>query len=324
LSGFHAWFVSIRNPTVEIMKAARIHQHGDASVIRIDEIARPVPGVGQVLIEVAATSFNPTEVALRSGALRDLVPVHLPLTLGWDAAGTIVELGEGVHTHAVGDRVVGWIDGAAAEFAVADAATVVAAPTAVPLADAAALPLAGLTAWQAIERARLVAGERVLINGAGGGIGGFAVQLAHRALARVIATASPRSRHAVLRYGADQLIDYTATALGDALDSPVDVVLNLVGLGREQATALATLAWPGGRVVSVTNEIEAPPGTGVTTAKVVVRNDPAQLAALVALADSGAITIEPTEHHPLGELAALHHRAETGDIHGKIIVLPAA
>jgi NADPH:quinone reductase-like Zn-dependent oxidoreductase len=199
----------------------------------------------------------------------------------------------------------------------------VTAPTAVPLADAAALPLAGLTAWQAIERARLVVGERVLVNGAGGGIGGFAVQLAHRARAGVIATASPRSRHAVRRYGADQLIDYTVTALGDALDTPVDVVLNLVGLGREQATALATLARPGGRVVSVTNEIEAPPGTGVTTAKVVVRNDPAQLAALVALADSGAITIEPTEHHPLGELAALHRRAETGDIHGKIIVLPA-
>ncbi|WP_433261322.1 NADP-dependent oxidoreductase [Actinosynnema sp. CS-041913] len=306
------------------MRAARIHQYGDATVIRIEEIARPTPGVGKVLIEVAATSFNPTEVALRAGALRNLLPADLPLTLGWDVAGTIVELGEGVHTHAVGDRVIGWIDGAAAEFAVADAAALVAAPTAIPLADAAAIPLAGLTAWQAIERTGLVAGERVLVNGAGGGVGGFTVQLAKRALARVIATAGPRSEHAVLRYGADQLIDYTATSLGDALDRQVDAVVNLVDLDRQQATALAPLARPGGRVVSVTNVIQAPPGTGVTTAHVVAHNDPTQLAALVALVDSGAITVEVTERHPLGAVASLHRRSETGDIHGKIIISPAA
>lgn len=324
MSGFDTWFVSTGNPTVEIMKAARIHQHGDATVIRIEEIAQPAPGVGKVLVEVASTSFNPTEVALRAGVLRDLVPVDLPLTLGWDVAGTIVELGEGVHTHAVGDRVIGWIDGAAAEFAVADAAAMVAAPTVIPLADAAALPLAGLTAWQAIERTQLVAGERVLVNGAGGGIGGFAVQLAKHAQTRVIATASPRSKHTVLRHGADQLIDYTTTSLGDALDSQVDVVLNLVGLDRQQATALVSLARPGGRIVSVTNEIKAPSSTGVTAAHVVARNDTTQLAALVALVDSGAITVEVTEHHPVGELASLHRRSETGDIHGKIIVLLAA
>ncbi|MFK0249327.1 NADP-dependent oxidoreductase [Amycolatopsis azurea] len=304
------------------MKAARIHQHGDANVIRIEEVARPVLAEGEVLIEVAATSFNPTEAALRAGALRDLVPVDLPHTLGWDVAGTIVELGGGVRTHAVGDRVIGWIDGAAAEFAVADASAMVAAPTVVPLADAAALPLAGLTAWQAIERGRLLPGERILINGAGGGIGGFAVQFAKRAGAQVIATASPRSRHTVLRYGADQLIDYTATSLGDALDGQVDAVLNLVGLDQRQADALVPLVRPGGRVVSVTNEIDAPRIGGVTTTHVLARNDSAQLADLVAMVDSGAMTIDVAERHPLGELVSLHRRSEAGDIRGKVIVLP--
>ncbi|WP_340681985.1 NADP-dependent oxidoreductase [Amycolatopsis coloradensis] len=301
------------------MKAARIHQHGDPTVIRIEEVARPVPAAGEALIEVAATSFNPTEVALRSGALRDLVPVALPLTLGWDVAGTIVELGEGVRTHKVGDQVIGWIDGAAAEFAVADAAALVTAPTAVPLAGAAALPLAGLTAWQAVERARLVPGERLLVNGAGGGIGGFAVQLAKRAGAQVVATASPRSRQAVLRHGADLIVDYTTTSLGNALDGQVDVVLNLVGLDEPRSAALASLVRPGGRIVSVTNEFKAP-----ITTRVVARNDSAQLAELVTLVDSGTITVEITERHLLSALASLHRRSEAGGIRGKVVVLPVA
>lgn len=301
------------------MKAARIHQYGDATVIRIEEIARPVPASGEVLIEVAATSFNPTEVALRSGALREVVPVSLPLTLGWDVAGTIVELGEGVRTHAVSDQVIGWIDGAAAEFAVAGAGAVVTAPAAIPLADSAALPLAGLTAWQAVERAHLVAGERLLVNGAGGGIGGFVVQLAKRAGAQVIATASPRSEQAVLRNGADLIVDYTTTSLGNALDGQVDVVLNLVGLDESRSAALASLVRPGGRIVSATNEIKAPNAT-----RVVARNDPAQLAELVALVDSGAITVDVAERHALSALASLHGRSEAGGIRGKVIVLPVS
>lgn len=302
------------------MKAARIHQYGDASMIRIDDLPRPAPGPGQVLVQVAATSFNPTEAALRSGLLRDLTPTELPLTLGWDVAGTIVQLGEGVHVHAVGDRVVGMIGAAAADFAVADATAVVAAPVTIPLADAAALPLAGLTAWQVIERAGLSEGERVLVNGAGGGIGGFVVQLAKRAGAWVIATAGPRSTRVVTRQGADHVIDYTTTSLVDALDGRVDVVLNLVPLNQAQATAVAALARPGGRVVSATNVIEAPPG--VTATHVVANNDPVHLAAMVALVDRGVVTVDISERRTLDDLAALHRRSEAGDIRGKIIIRP--
>lgn len=302
------------------MRAARIHQYGDASMIRIDDLTRPAPEPGQVLIQVAATSFNPTEAALRSGMLRDLTPVDLPLTLGWDVAGTIAQLGDGVRAHAVGDRVIGMIGAAAAVFAVADAKAVVAAPVTIPLADAAALPLAGLTAWQVIERAGLTEGERVLVNGAGGGIGGFAVQLAKRAGAWVIATAGPRSTQAVRRQGADHVIDYTTTPVADAVDGRVDVVLNLVPLDQAQATAMAALARPGGRVVSATNVIEAPPG--VTATHVVADNDPVHLAAMVALVDRGVVTVDISERRTLDDLATLHRRSEAGDIRGKVIIRP--
>lgn len=292
------------------MKAARIHRHGGPDVITIEDIARPEPGPGQVLVEVAATSFNPTETALRSGILNDIVPVKLPQTLGWDVAGTIAALGEGVRTHAVGDRVIGWVNGAAAEFTVAGAAEVVRAPRTLPLADAAALPLAGLTAWQAIETARLLPGERILVNGAGGGIGGFAVQLAKRQGAYVIATASPRSRDAVKRHGADEIVDYTTTSLPEA-----DVVLNLVGHPDPKLGKL------GSRIVTAAAPVEAPPGASST--HIVARNDPAQLAALVSLVDSGELAVDVAERRSLHELATLHRRSEAGDIRGKVIVLPS-
>jgi len=286
------------------MKAARIHRHGGPGVITIEDIARPVPGPGEVLVEVAATSFNPTETALRSGVLNEITPVSLPQTLGWDVAGTIVELGEGVRTHAIGNRVVGWIDGAAAEFAVAEATMVVKAPRTLPLADAAALPLAGLTAWQALETAGLRAGERILVNGAGGAIGGFAVQLAKRQGAYVIATASPRSRDAVKRQGADEIVDYTVAPLPAA-----DVVLNLVGRPDPMLGKL------GSRIVTAAAPVEG--GTHI-----VARNDPAQLAALVSLVDSGALTVDVSERRSLDELGEVHRRSEAGDIRGKVIVVP--
>lgn len=293
------------------MRAARIHGYGGPDVIRLDDVDRPEPGAGQVLIEVAATSFNPTETALRSGVLRDLLGVDppLPLTLGWDVAGTVVDRGADVRAPAVGDRVVGMIDAAAAEYAVADASVVVAAPSTVALADAAALPLAGLTAWQVVDRAGVVAGERVLVNGAGGGIGGFAVQLARRAGAHVIATASARSRRVVLGLGADEVVDYTVTDLASV--GRVDVVINLVALDGRQAAGLAAIA---GRVVSATNEIPGEPA-----ARVVASNDPAHLAALVDLVDQGELAIDVSERHTIADLATLHRRSEAGRVRGKII-----
>ncbi|WP_212827179.1 NADP-dependent oxidoreductase [Polymorphospora rubra] len=307
------------------MRAMRIHGYGDVSVIRQDIVPRPVPGHGEVLIRVAGTSFNPSEIGLRSGLLSSVFPLDLPYTLGWDVAGTVVAVGDGGSTFAVGDRVVGRVDsgGAAAEYVTAAADRLVRAPTAVPLSDAAAIPVAGLTAWQAVfEHARVTPGQWVLVNGAGGGVGGFAVQLARYAGARVVATASPRSADAVRRLGADRVVDYTTTPLDDALPGPVDTVLNLVATSPERVAALLPLVRPGGVLVSITVAVEVPAGVPVTASQFVARNDPAQLAELVKLVDAGAVRVDVAASRPLADLAAVHRAAEAGLTRGKVVLVP--
>ncbi|WP_422771573.1 NADP-dependent oxidoreductase [Plantactinospora sp. WMMC1484] len=308
------------------MRAARIHEYGEPSVIRYDEVPRPVPGAGEVLIEVAAASFNPSEIGLRRGLLRSVFALELPYTLGWDVAGTVIEVGAGVRTPAVGDRVVGRVDtgGTAAEYVVAAAGTVVPAPRTIPLTHAAALPVAGLTAWQAVyEHAGLAPGARLLVNGAGGGVGGFAVQLARHAGAYVIATASPRSAAPVRRLGADRIVDYTATPLAEALDGPVDALLNLVPIGAREAAALVPLVRPGGVLVSATIPIGVPADGPIRTTQFVVRNDPGQLGELVGLVDAGIVRVDVAGTRPLAELALLHGDAEAGRLRGKILLIPA-
>jgi NADPH:quinone reductase-like Zn-dependent oxidoreductase len=256
---------------------------------------------------VAATSFNPSEIGLRTGLLSGILQVTLPHTLGWDVAGTVVETGPGVTDLAPGDRVFGLVEAAAADYVTAPAALLARAPGRIPLAHAAAIPTAGLTAYQAVhEHACLTSGHQVLINGAGGGVGMFAVQLAKRAGATVTATASPRSAAAVARYGADHVIDYTA----EPLPGGMDVVLNLAGLDERAAAALAGL---GETVITIATPIEG--GTHF-----VARNDPAQLATMAAMADAGTLAVEVAESHPLSELAAIHRRAESGGTRGKIIL----
>ncbi|MEU8635492.1 NADP-dependent oxidoreductase [Amycolatopsis sp. NPDC048633] len=285
------------------MRSARIHRHGSPSVIRIDDVPRPVPGDGEVSVEVAATSFNPTETALRSGVLRSVFPIELPATLGWDVAGTVA-----------GRPVIGWLErGAAAEYAVAPAGRLVPAPTGIPLADAAAIPLAGLTAWQVVFP-HVSAGQRVLVNGAGGGIGGFAVQFAKRAGAHVIATASARSADAVRRHGADEIIDYTSESVASAVE-PVDVLIHLVGAPPPWTPPVRR----SGAIISAAAPVPAPPG--VTSTHVVVRYDPAQLTELVNLVDAGVVTVDVTETHTLDGLADVHRRSEAGDLRGKVVIL---
>ncbi len=168
------------------MKAVRFHDHGDAGVLRYEDVEVPVPGPGEVRLRVAATAFNPVDEGIRGGFLRDAFPVTLPHTPGIDVAGTVDLLGDGVDGVEVGDRVIGFLpmvaDGASAEYVLAPAEILTAAPSGIPLADAAALPSVALTAWQALfDDAGLTAGQRLLVNGAGGAVGGHAVQLAKRA-----------------------------------------------------------------------------------------------------------------------------------------------
>lgn len=309
------------------MKAVRFHDYGDPEVLRYEDVEVPVPGAGQVRVRVAATSFNSVDGNIRGGFMRGPIPVELPHTPGLDVAGTVDALGEGVDGLAVGDPVVGFLPmdkpGAAAEYVLAPADVLTRAPKDVPLADAAALPLVALTAYQALfDHGKLTAGQRVLVNGAGGAVGGYAVQLAKDAGAHVIATASPRSADAVKAAGADEVVDHTATGVPAAVTEPVDLALNLAPVDPAELAALVTLVKPGGALVNTTVWMPAPSDEdrGVRGIDLFVRSDAGQLAKLVALVDSGELRIDVAERVPLAELAALHARAAEGAVHGKVVV----
>jgi D-arabinose 1-dehydrogenase-like Zn-dependent alcohol dehydrogenase len=192
----------------------------------------------------------------------------------------------------VGAEVVGFLpmtaDGAAAECVLAPAEVLTAAPKGVPLPDAAALPLVGLTAWQALfDHGKLTAGQRLLVNGAGGAVGGYAVQPAKHAGAYVIATAGPRSGGQVTASGADEVVDHTVTEVTDAVSEPVDVVLNLAPVAPARLAALVRLIRPGGVLVNTTVWMPAPADEerGVRGVDLYVRSDAEPLSRMVALVD---------------------------------------
>ena len=311
------------------MKAVRFHEFGGPEVLRYEDVDRPRPAAAQVLIRVAATSFNPVDAAMRSGFLQQVFPIALPHTPGIDVAGTLAEIGEGVARWSVGEAVVGFLpmteDGASAEFVLAPAELLTGAPTSIPLVDAAALPSASLSAWQALfEQADLKAGQRVLVNGAGGGVGGYALQLAKQAGATVIATASPRSRDAVEALGADRIVDYTATAVTEAISEPVEVVLNLVNAPESDLAGLTDLVSDGGVLVSTTSPAPDDPGRGVRAVRLFVRSDAGQLATIVERVDSGELRVDVSERFPLSEIARVHELGEAGKFRGKVILTPDA
>ena len=308
------------------MKAVRFHEYGDSDVLRYEDVEQPVPSTGEVRLRVAASAFNPVDDGIRGGYLRDAFPVTLPHTPGIDVAGTVDALGEGVGNVAIGDAVIGFLpmtaNGAAAEYVVAPAEILAPAPTSIPLADAAALPMVGLTARQALfDDAGLVAGQRVLINGAGGAVGGYAVQLAKRAGAYVIATAGPRSAKRVRSAGADELIDHTNADVTAA--DPVDVLLNLARVAPEELVALSALVRPNGVVVNTVPTIPTPGDEerGVRGVGVFVRSDAEQLSRLAALVDGGELRVDVAQRVPLAELPAVHAKAAIGDLSGKVVVV---
>ncbi|WP_116050498.1 NADP-dependent oxidoreductase [Amycolatopsis palatopharyngis] len=312
------------------MKAVRYHEYGDAGVLRVENIDRPTPGVGQVLLRVTATSFNPVDAGIRSGQLRQVFPVSLPHTPGLDVAGTVAELGPRVTSMAPGAPVIGFLPitggGAAAEFVSVPVDVLTAAPAALPLADAAALPLAGLTAWQALfQHADVATGRRILINGAGGAVGRLAVQLAKHAGATVVATAGPHSIHTIGADGVDELIDYTKNSVHDVLVEPVDVLLNLVPVresSNADAQALLRLIRPGGVFVTAVPPVPESVGSRVRVVGMSTRCDVAALAELVRQVDTGVLRVDVAARLPLSEVASVHRQSDAGSLRGKVVFLP--
>ena len=309
------------------MKAVRYHAYGDSGVLTYEDADRPTAGPGQVVVKVAGAAFNPVDVAIRAGFMQQVFPVTLPHIPNFDVSGVIDEVGEGVSGWSAGDEVVAFLPmtapGAAAEYVAVSAGVLAAAPRTVELADAAALPSASLTASQALfEHAAVKPGQKALVNGAGGAVGGYAVQLAKQAGAIVTATASAGSAGRVRSYGADRIVDYTATSLPQAVAGQrFDVVLNLARTDAEETAALADLTADGGTFVSTTGPTPDP-GRGVRAVQMFARSDAAQLGELVARVDAGDLQIHVAQRRPLADLPAVHDQAAAGELPGKTILIP--
>jgi NADPH:quinone reductase-like Zn-dependent oxidoreductase len=310
------------------MKAVRYHSYGGSDVLVHEEAPRPVAASGQVVVQVAGTSFNPVDVAIRAGSLQQVFPVAFPHVPNFDVAGVVTEVDEGVSGWSVGDAVVAFLPmsapGAAAEYVAAPAEVLAAAPRTVELADAAALPAAGLTARQALfEHAGLKTGQSILINGAGGAVGGYAVQLAAQAGATVTATAGARSHDRVRSSGAERIVDHTTTPVVAALAGQrFDVVLQLAPTSPEETAQLVDLVADGGVLVSTTTPGPTEPGRGVRVEQVYVRSDAALLAELVSRVDAGELRIDVAERRPLADLAVVHDAAVAGRLAGKTVLVP--
>jgi NADPH:quinone reductase-like Zn-dependent oxidoreductase len=309
------------------MKAMRYHSYGDSDVLVYEDADRPVAGPGQVVVKVAGAAFNPADAGIRGGYLQQAFPVAFPHIPGYDLSGIITDIGEGVSGWSAGDAVVAFlpigVDGAAAEYAAAPAETLAVAPRTVELADAAALPSTGLTAWQALfDQAGLTAGQSILVNGASGAVGGYAVQLATQAGATVTATGDPHSTDRLRSYGAARIIDHTATPLLQAAAGQrFDVVLSLVRTTPQEATQLTDLVADGGTFLStIPGPVTA--RDGVRTVQVFVRSDAAELTGLVTRVDAGQLKIYVAQRRPLADLAAVHHEADAGRLAGKAVLTP--
>ena len=309
------------------MKAIRFHEFGGSEVLRYEDVERPVPGAGQVLVRVAATSFNPVDDHIRAGALAAMIPIAFPHVPGIDLAGTVAELGADVTGLEVGDRVVAMLPldsaGGAAEYALVPAESVAPAPSTTDLVDAAALPLTGLAAWQtAFELAELKPGQTVLINGAGGAVGSLVVQLAVDAGAEVTAVDAPRHADRLKGYGAARVVEPLDLAAGpDAVGGPFQVVVNHVRVSPEELAQLTGYVADGGVAASSAGPIPEDPARGVRSASLWVRSDGAQLAELVAKVDAGKLKVHVAARRPVAELAAVHEDAAAGRLPGKTVLI---
>ncbi|MCW2971596.1 MAG: Bifunctional protein: zinc-containing alcohol dehydrogenase [Solirubrobacterales bacterium] len=298
------------------MRAVLLHETGGPDVLRVEEIERPEPGEGEVLIRVHAASINPIEWKYRSG----LMPKKVPSVLGSDISGTVeISRADGF---AEGEEVFGLAaSGAYAEFAAARAAMIASKPAGISHEQAAALPVAGMTAWQALfDRAALQRGQSALIAGASGGVGHMAVQFAKKlAGARTIGVGSSRNREFVLSLGADEYVDYTQQEVGEAV-SGVDVAFDTVG-GAMTRALLATVR-PGGVLITIAS---APPEDaalerGARADMLIMSPDSTQLARVGELVATGEVRVEIAEVFPLNEVPRAHALSESGHVRGKIVL----
>jgi NADPH:quinone reductase-like Zn-dependent oxidoreductase len=305
------------------MKAVRIHGYGGAEVVRYEDAPRPEPQAGEVLVRVRAAGVNPVDWKIREGWLQEMLPLQMPYILGCDVAGEVEATGDGVTNWQKGDSVYampGVHGGAFAEYIALPATALARKPQSLDWVQAAAVPVVALTAWQALfEHGNLQPGQKVLIQAAAGGVGSFAVQLAHWKGATVYGTASARNADYVRDLGADETIDYTTQRFEDVAGD-FDMVLDAAG-GETQERSFAVIK-PGGILVSVVSgpDEEKAKQHQVRTAVFMARPDAAQLEEIGALIDAGKVRVPVNHTLPLEQVNKAFDESETRHTRGKIVL----
>lgn len=305
------------------MRAITYSRFGGADVLELTDQPDPRPGADVVVVRVRAASVNPVDWKVRQGYLEGLFDTQFPVVPGWDVAGVVEQVGLDTPEYAVGDEVYGyvrkdWVHGGTfAELVAAPVRTLARKPASLSFEEAAAVPLAGLTAYQSILRSGVREGQTVLVHAAAGGVGSFAVQIARSLGARVIGTASETNHDFLRGLGAEPVTygDGLAERVRALAPDGVDVALDYVG-GDAVATSAALLA-PGGTVTSIT---DATARTEHGGQYVWVRPSSADLEALGALIDAGKVAVEVGQVFDLADAADAHRASENGHGRGKIVV----
>ncbi|MBI1276887.1 MAG: zinc-binding dehydrogenase [Anaerolineaceae bacterium] len=312
----------------ESMKAVRIHQYGSPDVLIYEDAPRPSPAAGEVLVKVQAVGINPVDWKTRAGSgMSGRYGSAFPLIIGWDIAGVVEALGENADKFKVGDEVFGMvrfpgIGSAYAEYVAAPQTELALKPKNIDALEAAAYPLVTLTAWQALfEAGNLVSGERLLIQGAAGGVGHVAVQLATWKGAYVIGTGSTNNVDFLKELGVDQVVDYSTTRFEDVVE-PVDMVLNCIG-NPEMINRSLSVIKAGGRFVSIAggaDQTEAQKRQ-VKATSILVRPVESHLNEIANLIEQEKLKMVVTKVFDLKDMDKAHAFAESRELRrGKIVL----
>jgi NADPH:quinone reductase len=309
------------------MLAIAVPKFGGPEVVELRDIPIPEPGPGELRVRVRASTVAKIDISTRNGAISQagLLAPHPDIGLGWDVAGTVDAIGDGVSRFGVADEVIGLRDllfafpGAHAEYVVLHEGALARAPRGTPHGHAATIPLAGLTADRALALAGLQPGQTLLVTGAAGGVGGFVLELARLRNVRTIAVASPNDEALVRELGAAEFVART-DALGEAVRNlvpgGVDAVIDTALIGVVAHEALRG----GGTFVALVAPFAPPPIRGTKVVVQEVYADGGRLAELSALAEAGHLPLRVAQTLPLAEAATAHHLVERGGQRGRIVL----
>jgi NADPH:quinone reductase-like Zn-dependent oxidoreductase len=304
------------------MRAVVAHEYGAPDVLKIEQVQRPEPNEDEALVRVIASSVNPADPLTLSGKYAKEFGTHLPLIPGYDIAGVVEKTGANVTKLRIGDAVYGYptFGGGWADYVTVKEWEVAAKPKSLSFAEASAVPMGALTAWQAlVDVAKLQPGQTILVHGGSGGVGSFAVQIAKARGARVIATASTANQDVLKQLGADVAVDYTKTKFEDVAKD-VDAVLDPVG--KDTLARSYGVVKKGGIVMSLVARPDPAElqKHGIRGAGISVHADAGDLTEIAQLVDAGKIKPIVTEVLPLGDAVKAQQQAATHHTRGKVVL----